>query len=108
MDERDTRMVELLSMQIDFYKHTLTQARKLHEFARNVGRHKLATATLIAIEGVSELVDHFSLQQNAIMARNNAVKIKVTDGNKPDLKLAVNNGPVKINPKSIHKYNPLR
>lgn len=84
MDARDTRMMELLSNQIDFYKHTLTHAKKLHEFARNIGRHKLATVTLTAIEGVSELVNHFSLQQNAIMVRNNATKIKVVDGNKPN------------------------
>lgn len=90
MDKRDTRMMELLSNQINFYKHTLTHTKKLHEFARNIGRHKLATVTLTAIEGVSELVNHFSLQQNAIMVRNNATKIKVKNSNKPNLRLMAN------------------
>lgn len=109
MDKRDTRMVELLSNQINFYTDTLQFADKLHDFARNVGKHKLAICTFKVIESLNDLVGHFTTQQNAIMTRNGAVKVPVKDCGKPELTLVVNNGPIEINFKGARtkSSNPL-
>jgi len=77
MDKRDKTMMDLLSSQINFYGEVLAQTNSLHAFAVMDDRDKLAAATLKAVDGLSELVGHFSLHQDAIMKRNGAVHIPI-------------------------------
>jgi len=77
MNKRDKMMMEMLSNSINFYGEALAQAKSLNEFAVNVKNDKLTTATQKAVNGLSELVGHFSLQQDAIMRRNGAVRVPI-------------------------------
>lgn len=76
MDKRDRTVLELLSSQINFYNEILLQINYLHALAVE-DEDELAVATKKASEGLSELVGHFSLQQDAIMKRNGAVHVPI-------------------------------
>lgn len=98
MDKRDKVMMELLSSQINFYGEVLVQTTNLHRFAMHVGKLRLASVAKRASTRLSELVDQFSFQQDAIMKRNGAVHIPIK----------LDKEHYEIHFKGIHpKHNPL-
>ncbi|KKM13275.1 hypothetical protein LCGC14_1717920 [marine sediment metagenome] len=77
MDKRDKMMIAMLSEQINYYSDALSRAESLHKFAIHSRQLSLASTTKRASMGLSELIDHFSFQQDAIMKRNGAINIPI-------------------------------